>query len=127
MKKVKVAFFDAKKYDIEVFNELNKKYKFEIKYIESHLNNEMALDIARKELNKFNEQLLKKNVKVNFDDKCIDFVAKKGISQEYGAREIIRVINQEIKPMFVDEILFGKLSDGGEVAVTVNNDKFIYS
>ena len=39
----------------------------------------------------------------------------------------IRVINQEIKPMFVDEILFGKLSDGGEVAVTVNNDKFIYS
>lgn len=43
MKKVKVAFFDAKKYDIEVFNELNEKYKFEIKYIESHLNSEMAL------------------------------------------------------------------------------------
>ena len=93
----------------------------------NHLNEEMALNIAKRELDKFNEILSKKNVKVNFDDKCIDFVAKKGISQEYGAREIIRVINQEIKPMFVDEILFGKLSDGGEVAVTVNNDKFIYS
>ena len=93
----------------------------------NHLNEEMALNIAKRELDKFNEILSKKNVKVNFDDKCIDFVAKKGISQEYGAREILRVINQEIKPMFVDEILFGKLSDGGEVAVTVNNDKFIYS
>ena len=93
----------------------------------NNLNEEMALNIAKRELDKFNEILSKKNVKVNFDDKCIDFVAKKGISQEYGAREIIRVINQEIKPMFVDEILFGKLSDGGEVAVTVNNDKFIYS
>jgi len=93
----------------------------------NRLNEEMALNIAKRELDKFNEILSKKNVKANFDDKCIDFVAKKGISQEYGAREILRVINQEIKPMFVDEILFGKLSDGGEVAVTVNNDKFIYS
>ena len=92
----------------------------------NHLNNEMALDIARKELNKFNEQLLKKNVKVNFDDKCIDFVANKGISQEYGAREIIRIINQEIKPMLVDEILFGSLSDGGEITLDVKDNKFIY-
>lgn len=92
----------------------------------NHLNNEMALDIARKELNRFNEQLLKKNVKVNFDDKCIDFVANKGISQEYGAREIIRIINQEIKPMLVDEILFGSLSDGGEITLDVKDNKFIY-
>ena len=92
----------------------------------NHLNDEMALDIARKELNKFNEQLLKKNVKVNFDDKCIDFVANKGISQEYGAREIIRIINQEIKPMLVDEILFGSLSDGGEITLDVKDNKFIY-
>ncbi len=92
----------------------------------NHLNNEMALDIARKELNKFNEQLLKKNVKVNFDNKCIDFVANKGISQEYGAREIIRIINQEIKPILVDEILFGSLSDGGEITLDVKDNKFIY-
>lgn len=92
----------------------------------NHLNNEMALDIARKELNKFNEQLLKKNVKVNFDDKCISFVANKGVSQEYGAREIIRIINQEIKPMLVDEILFGSLSNGGEITLDVKDNKFVY-
>lgn len=92
----------------------------------NHLNDEMALDIARKELNKFNDQLLKKNVKVNFDDKCISFVANKGVSQEYGAREIIRIINQEIKPMLVDEILFGSLSNGGEITLDVKDNKFIY-
>ena len=92
----------------------------------NHLNDEMALDIARKELNKFNDQLLKKNVKVNFDDKCISFVANKGVSQEYGAREIIRIINQEIKPMLVDEILFGSLSDGGEITLDVKDNKFVY-
>ena len=93
----------------------------------NHLNKEMALNIARRELYKFNEQLLKKNVKVNFDEECVKFIAKNGTSQEYGAREILRIINQEIKPMLVDEILFGKLSDGGEVAVSVIEDKFIYS
>ena len=85
----------------------------------NHLNDEMALDIARKELNKFNDQL-------NFDDKCISFVANKGVSQEYGAREIISIINQEIKPMLVDEILFGSLSDGGEITLDVKNNKFVY-
>lgn len=93
----------------------------------NHLNKEMALNIARRELNKFNEQLLKKNVKITFDEECVKFIAKNGTSQEYGAREIIRIINQEIKPMLVDEILFGKLSNGGEIAVTNVDGKFIYS
>ena len=57
----------------------------------------------------------------------VKFIAKNGTSQEYGAREIIRIINQEIKPMLVDEILFGKLSNGGEIAVTNVDGKFIYS
>lgn len=93
----------------------------------NHLNKEMALNIARRELNKFNEQLLKKNVKITFDEECVKFIAKNGTSQEYGAREIIRIINQEIKPMLVDEIIFGKLSNGGEIAVTNVDGKFIYS
>ena len=93
----------------------------------NHLNKEMALNIARRELNKFNEQLLKKNDKITFDEECVKFIAKNGTSQEYGAREIIRIINQEIKPMLVDEILFGKLSNGGEIAVTNVDGKFIYS
>ncbi len=34
---IKIAFFDAKPYDIEVFNELNKRYGFDIRYFKFHL------------------------------------------------------------------------------------------
>ena len=92
----------------------------------NHLNKGMALNIARNELNKFSKQLANKNVRLSFSDECVSFVAKKGVSQEYGAREIIRIINQEIKPMLVDEILFGRLSNGGEIEINVIDNKFIY-
>jgi D-lactate dehydrogenase len=35
--KLKIAFFDAKPYDINFFNEANKKFRFDIKYFQSHL------------------------------------------------------------------------------------------
>ena len=37
MEMVKIAFFDAKPYDIESFNEINKQFGFEIKYFRFHL------------------------------------------------------------------------------------------
>ncbi len=38
MKKINISFFDAKPYDIESFNRINKKYGFNIKYFNNHLN-----------------------------------------------------------------------------------------
>lgn len=49
---------------------------------------------------------------------------KKGISTEFGAREIERVIQSEIKPLLVDEILFGALKKGGKCGLTAVDDKF---
>lgn len=92
----------------------------------NHINNEMAINITNKELNKFKEQLLNKNVYVDFTENCISYIANKGISAEYGAREIIRIINGEIKPLLIDEILFGGLSKGGKIVIKVEDDKFSY-
>ena len=92
----------------------------------NHLNIKMAVNITMRELNKFNNQLLKKNVKINFKEDVINYIANRGVSQEYGAREILRIINQEIKPILVDEMLFGKLSNGGELDINVIDNKFIY-
>jgi len=90
----------------------------------NHINKEMALNISRKELNKFKEKLAKKKVKINFSEACIEFIAKKGISKEFGAREIQRIINSELKPLLIDEILFGKLSNGGQCSIDVKDEKF---
>lgn len=92
----------------------------------NHINNEMAINITNKELNKFKEQLLSKDVYVDFTENCISYIANKGISVEYGAREIIRIINGEIKPLLIDEILFGGLSKGGKIVIKVEDDKFNY-
>lgn len=89
------------------------------------INDEMAMEVSRKQLNDFKEKLNSKNIKVNFTDKCIEFVAKTGTSQEFGAREISRVIGSKIKPLLVDEILFGKLSNGGECTIDIKEDEFI--
>ena len=42
MKNLRIAFFDAKPYDRRVFTEVNKKYNFETKYFETHLNEDTA-------------------------------------------------------------------------------------
>jgi len=49
-------------------------------------------------------------------------LAKKGYSSEFGAREIARVIQNTIKKFFVDEVLFGNLSKGGEAVADISGD-----
>ena len=65
----------------------------------------------------FGEILKAKNVKVKYSDTLKAYVKERGVSKDFGAREIQRVIENEIKPLFVDEILFGKLVSGGSCTV----------
>ncbi|WP_195264347.1 ATP-dependent Clp protease ATP-binding subunit ClpA [Clostridium sp. 1001275B_160808_H3] len=90
----------------------------------NQINKEMAKDIAQKELSKFKDKLTNKSVNLEFSEECIDFVSEKGLSKEFGAREILRVINSEIKPLLVDELLFGELSNGGSCKIVISNSKF---
>lgn len=90
----------------------------------NHINNSMAINIARKELNLFKEILIKKNVNMTFSEGAVEYVAKKGISKEFGAREIKRIISSQLKPLLVDEILFGSLSNGGNCIVDIEDDQF---
>lgn len=90
----------------------------------NQINEDMARDITNKELNKFKDKLKEKNIELTFTDKAIVFISEKGLSKEFGAREIIRVINSEIKPLLVDELLFGDLSKGGSCIVDIENNTF---
>ena len=89
-----------------------------------HIDDEMAMRIAKKELDKFKRILKEKNITLSYDKKCTEYIAKKGISTEFGAREIARLIEDELKPLLVDEILFGQLVDGGSCKVSVANEQF---
>ena len=88
------------------------------------MNDQMALDIAKKQLDNFKDKLSQKDIEIDFSEEVIKYIAEKGTSQEFGAREISRVISGRIKPLFVEEILFGRLKNGGKCSVEINNEEF---
>ena len=88
----------------------------------------MAAQITEKKLGELQKMLLLKKVELSVDTAAKTLLKKKGITTEFGAREIDRVIQSEVKALLVDEILFGKLKKGGKckLAVTENNFQLKY-
>ncbi len=87
-----------------------------------HLDKSIMADIVKKELRKLNERLEKQNVIISVTDDAIDFLTEKGYSQEFGARNISRTVDEHIATPLVDEVLFGKLSKGGKVSISRKDD-----
>ena len=105
----------------EFRNRLNKIVMF------NSMDDEMAVLIVRKKLNELANQLALKKIEFTVEETAEKLLVRKGISQEFGARETERIIRNEIKPLFVDEILFGKLKDGGKLTLSAENDEFTIS
>ena len=83
----------------------------------------MALEIAKKAMKQFEKKLLTKNIKLKVTENLYVWLSKKGFSEAYGAREINRVVQQEIKTYFVDEVLFGELCAGGSATIDIVDGK----
>jgi ATP-dependent Clp protease ATP-binding subunit ClpA len=79
-----------------------------------HLSREIMVSIINKELTVFKEQLAEKNVSLEVTETCIDRLAEEGYSRDFGARNAGRLVEEKIKTFFVDEVLFGRLSEGGK-------------
>ncbi|MDR2100657.1 MAG: AAA family ATPase [Campylobacteraceae bacterium] len=88
---------------------------------------EQMIKITEKLLSEIEEQLKDKNIKIKASLSAKEYLAKKGFSVTFGAREMKRVIQDEIKTPLTDEILFGRLKNGGEVKVGFKNEKIKFS
>lgn len=84
----------------------------------------MAEQIVEKKLRELQEMLSRKKVELSADESARKLIREKGISAEYGAREIERVIRGSVKPLLVDEILFGRLKEGGQCRLTAADGEF---
>jgi len=82
-----------------------------------HLSREIMISIVQKEINAFSAQLAEKHVTLTVTGSCVDHLAEEGYSKEFGARNAGRLIEEKIKNFFVDEVLFGRLSEGGSAVV----------
>lgn len=99
----------------EFINRLNEIVVF------NDMDEQMAKLILGKKLRELNAKLAAKSVSITLTDEAHQHLLKSGYSKEYGAREMDRVIQQQLKTMLMREILFGKLKKGGEATVDLQN------
>ena len=89
------------------------------------LDHEVILRVVDKFLIQLEEQLHDKKVEAVFTDALKDYLAEHGFDPKMGARPMSRLIQDTIRSALADELLFGKLANGGKVTVDVKDDKVV--
>lgn len=93
--------------------------------------NSLTLDLIKQVVDKFlNElkiSLALKDIDLQYSDDVVEFVAKVSHDPVYGARPVRRKIDDLIKSQMVDEILFGKLKNGGKALISVEQEKLAFN
>ena len=85
------------------------------------MDREMATLILRKKLGELDAKLQAKNVQLSLSAEAFEHLLKEGFIPEYGAREMDRVIAQQLKPLLMREMLFGSLKQGGNVEIKLQD------
>ena len=86
------------------------------------LDREIILRVVDKFLIQLEEQLHEKKVEAHFSETVKDMLAEKGFDPLMGARPMARLIQDTIRSALADELLFGKLANGGHVTVDLDKD-----
>jgi len=84
------------------------------------LDEQVILRVVDKFLLQLEQQLSEKKVEVTFSDKLRQFLAKKGFDPLMGARPMQRLIQETIRKALADELLFGRLTEGGRLSVDLD-------
>lgn len=87
------------------------------------LDNKVIRTVVDKFLMELQVQLDDKQVSLHVDDEAIDWFVEHGYDKKMGARPMLRLIQAEIKKPLAEDILFGKLVHGGDVHISVQNDR----
>ncbi|MBE2242717.1 MAG: ATP-dependent Clp protease ATP-binding subunit ClpA [Burkholderiaceae bacterium] len=84
------------------------------------LDEEIILRVVDKFLLQLEGQLAEKKVEVTFTDGLRKYLAKKGFDPLMGARPMQRLIQDTIRRALADELLFGRLVDGGRLTIDID-------
>jgi len=85
------------------------------------LDEQIILRVVDKFLLQLETQLAEKKVEVTFSDKLRKHLAKKGFDPLMGARPMQRLIQDTIRRALADELLFGRLTEGGRLEVDLDD------
>jgi len=90
------------------------------------LDSETIKSVVSKFIIQLEAQLADRNITIELTDEAADWLAKNGFDELYGARPLARVIQEHIKKPLADDILFGRLTRGGHVKVTLKDGKIAF-
>ncbi|EOC0002154.1 ATP-dependent Clp protease ATP-binding subunit ClpA [Cronobacter turicensis] len=95
----------------------------------NHLSTEVIHQVVDKFIVELQAQLDQKGVSLEVTQEARDWLAEKGYDRAMGARPMTRVIQDNLKKPLANELLYGSLVDGGQVAVALDKegDKLTYS
>jgi len=80
------------------------------------------IKIIKKFMDDLNSLVKEKNIHVKPNAAAVEYLIKKGFDSKMGARPLQRTIDEMIKRPLSKEILFGRLTNGGVVEISVEND-----
>ncbi|MGL5114019.1 MAG: ATP-dependent Clp protease ATP-binding subunit ClpA [Beijerinckiaceae bacterium] len=88
-----------------------------------HLPTEVVSQVVDKFIMQLDAQLSERNVSIELSDEARKWLVENGYDQAMGARPMARLIQTAIKTPLADEVLFGRLKNGGAVRVIVTGDE----
>jgi ATP-dependent Clp protease ATP-binding subunit ClpA len=88
---------------------------------------EVIAQVVDKFVSQLEQQLSEQGVEIEVDEAARNWLAERGYDPAMGARPMGRVIQERIKKPLADELLFGKLSNGGKVLVSLEGDELTFS
>ena len=89
------------------------------------LDDNIILKVVDKFLIQLENQLHDKKVDATFTKKLKNYLAKTGFDPQMGARPMARLIQDTIRKSLADQLLFGKLVNGGDVEIDIDEDEKI--
>jgi ATP-dependent Clp protease ATP-binding subunit ClpA len=87
-----------------------------------HLSEEVIAKVVEKFVLQLEAQLADRDVTIELSDEAARWLIVRGYDEQMGARPMARVIQEHIKKPLADEVLFGKLKNGGHCRVIVVKD-----
>ena len=84
---------------------------------------DIVLSIVDKFIIEVEAQLDDKGVTLSIDQSTKKYLANKGFDEIFGARELSRIIQDEIKKPIAEELIFGKIAKGGHISITIKDKK----
>ena len=89
----------------------------------AHLSPEIIAKVVEKFVMQLEAQLGDRDVTIELSEEASKWLIAHGYDEQMGARPMARIIQETIKKPLADEVLFGKLKNGGHVRVTVIKDE----